>query len=611
MSERLRSPIITTLGHVDHGKTTLLDKVRGTAVQKHEAKGLTQHIGASHFPIDSIYEIIKDIAKEQDMEKKELKKKLRVPGLLFIDTPGHEAFMNLRERGSSISDLAILVIDVNSGPQPQTYESLQLLRKTKTPFVVAANKIDKLAGWESNKNVTFKKSYAKQIPTAKRNLQRALDDIIIGLSEEEFNANLYTKVNNFRKTVGIVPTSAITGEGIPDLFFVLTALAQRYLKKELELNLNKTVGSILEVKQTKAGTTLDVILSNGKLRTGDLIIVGGKHGPISGKIRSLFSPRALDEIRSPKEKFEQLNEVTAAAGIRVLTSSSLEEAFAGSTLYGITPKMYNKEKLQEVIMKKKEKISQNISKVLFRHEKEGIILKADTLGSIEAILDRLDNRNIPVTLSDIGDVKKEDCTHAMVVREMEPKYGILVAFNVKVSPEAKEVIEKENLQLIEGNVIYSIFEELENYLKEWEEQKQKRILEIVGAIGKVEPLPEFIFRKSNPAIFGVRVVKGEIENGSDLIRARDGEKVGTIKRIESEGKPIEKAESGLEVAISVKGGNFGRNIKEEDILYTDLTEERVNLIRDELGDSLPIEKRKVLEEFLDAKRKAKGGFWGI
>lgn len=611
MGKILRSPIITTLGHVDHGKTTLLDKVRGTAVQRHEVSGLTQHIGASHFPIETIYKIVGDIVKERGIEEEEFRKQLKVPGLLFIDTPGHEAFFNLRERGSSISDLAVLVIDVNAGPQPQTYESLRLLKKTKTPYVVAANKIDKLPSWKSEENVTFEKSYNEQIPTAKRNLRAALDDILIGLSEVGYNANLYTKVKNFKKTVAIVPTSAITGEGVPDLFFVLTALAQKYLEKELQLHPEKTVGSILEVKHTKAGTALDVILSDGKLSRGEIIVLGGKKGPISAKIRSLLSPRPLDEMRSPKEKFEHLEEVKAAAGVRVLASSSLEGALAGSTIYGIDPSKYDEEGLQRTLQEKKKEIAESISKILFRHEKEGIILKADTLGSIEAILETFENKNIPVALSGIGNVNKEDFTHAMVVREKNPKYAVLVAFNVGVTPEAKKLIEKENLKLIRDDVIYGLFDALEEYLREWERRKKEKILEIIGAIGKIEPIPKYVFRTSKPAIFGVRVIGGEIETQTDLIREGDGERVGTIKRIEKEGSSIERAESGEEVAISVKGGYFGRNIKEDDTLYTDLSEQKVRLIRRELKESLPPEKKDVLKEIVKAKRKAKGGLWGI
>lgn len=608
MSAKIRSPIITTLGHVDHGKTTLLDKVRGTAVQRHETKGLTQHIGSSWFPIETIYEIIRDLAKSKG---KDFKEKLEVPGLLFIDTPGHEAFMNLRRRGSSISDLAILVIDVNSGPQNQTYESLQLLKETQTPFVVAANKIDKLPGWESKEDMTFIKSYEEQIPTAKSSLRKSLDEIMIGLSEVGFNANLYTQVQNFKKSIGIVPTSAISGEGIPDLFYVLTGLAQRYLKGKLQLDLDKIVGNILEVKQTKAGTALDIILSNGKLRKGDIIVLGGRNGSISARIRALLSPKPLDEIRSPSEKFEHLDEVKASAGLRILTSSSLEGALAGSILYGLHPTKYEEQEVEKRIEEKKEKIAKGISEVLFTREKEGIILKADTLGSIEAILDRFDKKGIPLALSGIGDINKADCTHALVVREMTPKYAVITGFNVDITSEAEKLIEKEDIKVIRDNVIYGIFEKLERYLTEWEKKKREKILEMIGAIGKVKPLPDYIFRRSNPAIFGVKVTEGEIEIRKELIRARDGEKIGMIKGIEKEGESIEKAESGSEVAISVKGGKFGRNIKEDDILLTNLSERKVQLIHEELEGKLPPTKKKVFDEFLEAKRKKKGGLWGL
>ena len=316
MSEerKVRSPITVVMGHVDTGKTTLLDKIRGTAVQAREAGGMTQHIGASFIPIDTIFEIIKPLS-DHGIVKID-REKFFIPGLLFIDTPGHEAFTNLRARGSSIADIAILVIDVRTGFQPQTYESIELLKASRTPFIVAANKIDRLPGWNSYPDIPFLISYGKQSLTAKRNLDLALDELIGRFYELGFSADRYDRVTDFKKTVAIVPTSAITGEGIADLFLVLIGLAQRYMGERLKLDLGEAKGSVLEVRKTiGAGTTVDVILYDGVLRRGDYIILGGRGGVIVTKVRGLLIPRPLDEIRDPRDRFESVSEIIAAAGV--------------------------------------------------------------------------------------------------------------------------------------------------------------------------------------------------------------------------------------------------------------------------------------------------------
>ncbi len=588
--------------------TTLLDKVRGTLVQQREVGGMTQHIGASFFPIEAVFNVIKPLA-DIGLVKIE-KEKFKIPGLLFIDTPGHEAFTNLRMRGSAIADIAILVVDIRSGFQAQTYESLDLLKATKTPFIVAANKIDRLPGWISHKDKSFLISLKEQTPTAINELETHLDKLIIALAEKGFQADRYDRVKDYRKTVAIVPTSAVTGEGVPDLFLVLTGLTQRFLEERLKLTLGEAKGSIIEVRKvTGVGTALDVILFDGILRKGDIIVLGGKRGPIVTKIRSLMLPKPLDEIRDPRDRFDYVDQIVAAAGIRI-AAPNINDALAGSPLYGVSVDEKDEEIIQREIEYKKKLVLEDIQRLLFRTDQSGIILKADTLGSIEAILRKFREMDVPIAIADVGDVDKEDAVHATVVKERNPKYAVVVVFNVDILPEAKELLDKHEIKIIKENVIYKVFESFEEYLYEYEEEQKRKVLEAVTRPGKIQFLPGFVFRQSKPAIIGVRVLAGKIRPGLTLIR-EDGKKVGNIRQIQSEGKSVQEALKGMDVAISLSGGVVGRNIREGDILYVDIPEQDARLINRKLMQFLTEDEREAFKEFLAIKRKLEGFTWGM
>jgi len=605
--KKVRSPITVVLGHVDVGKTALLDKIRGTAVQAREVGGMTQHIGASFIPLDTIFDIIQPLSDAGIVRID--RSQFFIPGLLFIDTPGHEAFTNLRARGSSVADIAILVIDIRSGFQPQTYESIELLRATRTPFVVAANKIDRLPGWEAHPNAPFLISYGKQPPVARQTLDGELDKLIGVFYELGFQADRYDRVTDFRKTVAIVPTSAITGEGIPDLFLVLVGLAQRFMGDRLKLTLGEAKGSILEVRRTPgAGTTIDVILYDGSLRRGDYIVIGSRHGVIVTKIRGLLLPKPLDEIRDPRDRFSSVDKIVAAAGVRIV-APDLDDALAGSPLYAV-PSDLPEGELATILEEKKRMVLEDIGKLIFRTDKTGIILKADTLGSLEALLRRFKEKNVPVAIADVGNVDKEDAIHAVIVKERDPKWAVIVMFNVGILPEAKEIIEKEGVKIIEDNVIYKIFEKFDDYLYEYEERVRRELLEGITYPGKIMILPGFIFRRSKPAIVGIRVLGGKIKPGYTLIR-EDGKEVGSIKQIQSEGETVQEAHYGMEVAISIDKGVVGRNIREGDILYVDVPEGDARMINRKLLNLLSPDAREAFLEFLKIKRKVKGFTWGM
>lgn len=324
----LRQPIVVVLGHVDHGKTTLLDKIRGTSVAAREPGQITQWIGASLLPSAVIKETCGPLLEQ-------FKIKIEVPGLLFIDTPGHETFSNLRRRGGSAADIAVLVIDVSKGVEPQTTESLGILKGRKTPFVVAANKIDLIKGWKSTTDTPFTVSFKQQAPEIQTELDNRIYTIMGALSRLGFRSDRFDRITEFTKDVAIIPTCARTGEGIPELLAIVAGLTQAYMHDKLETRSGPALGTVLEVKEEPGlGMTVNAIIYDGVLKVNDTIVLGGREGPIATKVRALLVPKPLDEIRDPREKFLSAERIVAAAGVKI-AAPNLDLALAGSALYGV------------------------------------------------------------------------------------------------------------------------------------------------------------------------------------------------------------------------------------------------------------------------------------
>lgn len=582
-----RSPIVTVLGHIDTGKTSLLDKIRGTAVQKREAGGITQHIGASFFPIETIESICGELLKE-------LKIKLTLPGLLIIDTPGHEVFYNLRRRGGSVSDIAILVLDILKGFQAQTYECISILRSRKTPFVVAANKLDKIPGWQAKPNLPFIKSYKMQSPTTRRHLDDAIYKMIGEFSQEGFSAERFDKIKDFTKYVAIVPTSAVTGEGIPELLMILSGLVQHYMQKRLETTLGPGKGVVLEVKEEVGlGRTLDVILYDGIIRQGDTIIIGGIKKPIITKVRSLLQPKPLDEIRDPREKFFKIKEITAAAGIKI-AAPNLEETVAGSSLRVV----WDESNIAEI----EKEIKEELTKIRITTDKLGVIAKADTLGSLEAIIDYFQRFGVPIRIADVGDVSKRDIIEAAAVKESNPYYGVVLAFNVKVLPDAQQKAKELDVMIFKSDIIYHLFEDYDAWVKEKKEEELKIKSESVIHPGKIKVLPNYIFRKSKPAIVGVEVMSGIIKPLYSLMNEK-GKIVGEIMQIQDKGKTIQTANLGMAVAISIKGATVGRDFDPGDILYVHVPIEHIRVLEKDLKEILSPDEISTLDEIKKIRRK--------
>lgn len=581
----IRQPIVSVLGHVDHGKTKLLDHIRGTTVVQREAGLITQHIGATEVTIDHIYDVCSALIKQRNFT---------VPGLLFIDTPGHHSFTTLRARGGSLADLAILVIDVNEGLKPQTIESINILRRFKTPFVIALNKIDLIPGWRQNPGKPFALSIKDQMDQVSTELDNRIYALIGKFYNEGLSVDRYDRIENFKKNIAMVPVSAKTGEGVPELLLVLIGLAQRFLEELLETEEGGPAkGTILELKEERGlGPTLDVIIYSGKLRRGDQVALGTRGEPVLTKVKAILKPKPLDEIRDPRERFDQLKEVTAAAGVK-LSCQNVEGVLAGA------PLMVIKGNKDQVLSKMIEETQVHID-----IQDEGVLIKADAIGSLEALAYEAKNADIPIKKYELGDISRRDIVEFSAQRD--GLHRVVLGFNVNLLVDAKEALHDSDVKIFLNDVVYRLIEEYE----EWREKERNKIesdkRSQFAFPGKIKILPGCVFRGSKPAIVGVRVLAGRIRPGQILVN-REGKDVGRIRSLRSGEDVLREAVMGEEVAVAIEGATVGRQIDVEDILYIDILGSKVRELQ---AFNLNEDERMVLEELVDIKRKT-DSFWGM
>ncbi len=593
MEMGIRQPIVCILGHVDTGKTLMLDKIRKTSVQAREAGGITQHIGASFFPLDILNRLI-----GTDLSR--IKGEVKIPGLLVVDTPGHQAFTNLRRRGGGVADIAILVVDVLRGFEEQTYECLEILRARKTPFLVAANKIDRVPGWKSHSDTSFVESSEKQDSYVLEDLKNRIYGIMGEFSRQGFKTDRFDLVKDFTKTVAIVPTSAKTGEGLTELLMVLVGLTQQYLKDRLQMSKGPAKGTVLEVKEEPGlGLTINVLIYDGILKKENFIVVGGKEKPIFTQIRAILVPKALDEIRDPRDRFSSVESVSAAAGVKI-AAPNLEGVLPGGPLYAAP----QSEDVQKVI----ELVSEEVERIRIETDIDGVILKADALGSLEAIAENLSEKNVPIRLADVGDVSKRDIIEAEVVRENEPFYGVILAFNVKVLPDAEEEAENKTIRIFQQNIIYRLMGDYLEWLKEQQESEQEQEFKKLVMPGKIRILEGYIFRRAKPAIVGVEVLAGKVKPRYRLVRGKTGEDIGEVQQIQEKGEAIRLAQEGIQVAISLDKPMVGRHIFENDILYVKVPEEHTTRLLTTYMEKLTSGEKEALTEYVDLMRK-RTPFW--
>jgi translation initiation factor 5B len=581
----VRQPIVSVLGHVDHGKSTILDSIRGTKVVAREAGGITQHIGATDVPIETIYSLCGRLIGSR---------RFTVPGLLFIDTPGHYSFVSLRSRGGALADLVVLVIDINEGLKPQTIESINILRKLRTPFVIAANKIDLIPGWRAQRGKPMGESLQAQDPRVSSVLDERLYALVGRLFEVGgFSADRFDRITDFTKSVAIVPVSGKTGEGLADLLLTLIGLAQKFLESDLHTEEGPGEGTVLEVKENKGlGTVMDTIIYSGTMAVGDSIVISSVKGtPIQTKVRAMLRPKPLDEIRDPNERFDSVKSVSAAAGIRIV-APGLEDAMAGGLVRVASGDI--EATLEDV---------QKHSAIDVELSEQGIIVRGDTIGSLEALAFEARNAEMPIRKIDIGNVSRKDVLEASNFDD--PLHRAIFAFSVGINADARDAARELDVTLFESKVVYKLLEDYDEWCKERsrELEAQKRLE--ISYPGKVSILRDHVFRVSKPAIVGVRVLAGRIRPGQGLMRD-DGRPVGRIKSIRSGDKTLPEARMGDEVAVAIDDATVGRQIDVEDILLVDVPEGHA---RELLSKKLSMDEQEVLDAVVKIKRK-ESPFWG-
>ncbi|KAK6211802.1 eukaryotic translation initiation factor 5B [Pestalotiopsis sp. IQ-011] len=572
--DNLRSPICCILGHVDTGKTKLLDKIRQTNVQEGEAGGITQQIGATYFPVDAIKQKTQVVNRDGAFE-------FKVPGLLIIDTPGHESFSNLRSRGSSLCNIAILVVDIMHGLEPQTLESMKLLRDRKTPFVVALNKIDRLYGWKKVDNNGFQESLALQPKGVQNEFKNRLEQTKVAFAEQGFNSELYYENKSMAKNVSLIPTSAHTGEGIPDMLKLIVALTQERMVGAL-MYLSEVQATVLEVKAIEGfGMTIDVILSNGVIREGDRIVVCGTEGAIVTNIRALLTPAPLKELRV-KSQYVHNKEIKAAMGVKI-SAPGLDGAIAGSRLLVVGPDDDEDDLIDEL---------EGDLNVLFSRVTKtgrGVSVQASTLGSLEALLDFLKDCKIPVANVGIGPVFKRDVMQCGTMLEKSPDYAVMLCFDVKVDKEAQQYAEDQGIKIFTADIIYHLFD---NFTKHMDEQLEKKKEESkMLAVFPCVLNTVAVFNKTNPIVIGVDVIDGNLKINTPIAAVRQGPNgkeivpIGRVTSIERDHKAIPVCKKGApSVAVKIEMGNsqptYGRHLEETDTLYSAISRKSIDCLKE-------------------------------
>ena len=575
----LRQPIISVLGHVDHGKTSILDAIRGTTITSREAGGITQRIAATEINIDRIIELSGGKYK---------KNMFKIPGLLFVDTPGHVAFSNMRSRGGALADIAILVIDINDGLMPQTIESINILKKFKSPFIIVANKIDLIPFYSKTDEKSFSEFIKGQRNEYVMEFEKRVYEIVNQMYIQGFPSERFDRISDFKKSIPIVPVSAKYNIGIMEILLTVSGLAQRFLTESISTVDGKARASILETRRDESiGTTLDAILYQGTIKTGDPILVNTSTGIQETKVRALFVNRS-----NRSSKAEERKSVTSASGVRIVISDKLD-VIPGTTLLQI-----DSQNIQEA---RNELMEETTVKIDL--SENGITLKADTLGSLEAVAYELSQKNIGIRTATIGEISRRDIIDVSTLPEQMDR--VIAGFNVGISADAKSALQSNDTGVVTSNIIYGLVNDVEHWIKSRKEEMEEDRKQGMPVPSRIRIIPEYIFRAAKPVIVGVKVLSGRIKVGDNLIRT-DGKYAGTIKSIR-EGEISKKfADAGVEVAVAIDGVTLNRQIFPDQDIYVDITEDVVKTLR---GNSLDDETMKTLEEIIKIKRK-ENLFWG-
>lgn len=565
-----REPICTVVGNVDCGKTSLLDLLRNSNVQINESGNITQRIGVTNYSYESMVKTIGETTKSID-----------IPGIMFIDTPGHQCFANQRSCGVGVSDLAILLVDVFKGVEKQTLECIQLLKDTKTPFMIVVNKIDRIYEWKSDNLKTFK-SLKTVFKEQRKDIIKTLDDhinkIIVQFAVNGLNAIAYYNNKNPKEFISIVPMSAKTGDGIPDMLLVLNTLSNRFLRKKLIINRDQNRGFMIEkIKNDKFGNVITTILTDGKIKVGDDVTFVDSHNKICNtRVKHIYIPKNDKEV---KDKFvlNRIESVDASKSVIIKTADDINIK-NGSRFY-----LYENDEERDKCNKLLEDELEEEEE--FEFETPGIFINTPTLSMAHALYSFLKSEGHVVEGINVGPVKKSHIIKAGAHQDRlkvnktnlnsvdeeiyNSRYGIILSFDADVSKEMKTYASTVNVTILEDSIIYKLVEKFKKHI----DNIAKRIKERHPSIQpkcKLEILKQHIFTKKNPIIIGVKVidkilVKGMILKTKNIV-------LGEVVSIQKDNKALDEAKANNEVCIKIESKDDKHYEYDKDFDYNDILE---------------------------------------
>ncbi len=482
-----RPPVVTIMGHVDHGKTTLLDSIRNTKVVQGEAGGITQHIGAYHV----------DVEHEGKTQQ-----------IVFLDTPGHEAFTAMRARGAKVTDIAVLVVAADDGVRPQTKEAISHARAAKVPIVVAINKVDK--------------------PEA--NPDRVKQELVdLQLVPEDWGGDTI-----------MVPVSALNGQNLDTLLEMIVLVSEM---EQLSANPDRLAkGTVIEAHLDRArGPVATLLVQNGTLRVGDIIVAGS----VAGKIRAMIDDRG-DKVEAATPSFAVeilgLNEVPAAGDeFDVYKNEKEAKAIAESRASD-----QRDTRLQQAMSSRRVTLSTLSAQAQQGELKElNLILKADVQGSVEAIMGSLKQLpqkevQIRVLLSNAGEITETDVDLAAA------SGAVVIGFNTNLAPNARQAAEQEGVDIREYNVIYKLLDEIEGAMEGLLDPE-----EVEESLGKAEV--RAVFSVGKGAVAGCYVTSGKVVRNRFIRVLRHGRVVysGNLDSLRRVKDDVKEVASGFECGIAV------------------------------------------------------------
>jgi translation initiation factor 5B len=458
-----------------------------------------------------------------------------------------------------------------------------------------------VTGWRAHSRF-ITEEVKKQEAGIQTMLDEKLYTVVGSLSRLGFPSEAFWRVKDFTKEIAIVPVSARTGVGIPELLAVLVGLTQQYLAKRLERHAEGARGIVLEINEEPGlGPSANVILLDGTLRQGDSVVVAKRDNAVLTRIKALLLPKPLDEMRDPRDKFKPVSQVVAAAGLKI-TSPDLEGVLAGSPLYVV-----GKDDKAEVERLKSLVEGEVKSAIISNMEATGIVLKCDTIGSLEAIIDLLKKDNVPIRTADIGNITRRDVVEAAAVKESDRYSGVVLGFNVKVLDDAESESQNRGVKIFNERIIYNLVRSYVDWVAYQKEHEESILFNELPPVCKFQFMKGFVFRRNDPAVFGAEIQVGRLRQKVQVIN-EEGRKVGTVHQIQDSGKAMEEAKVGMQVAVSIKEPTIGRQINEGDVFYTDLNSRQAKEITERFIHRLNEAEKEVLNFVIGLKRKEDPAF---